>query len=62
MPRWFNTAGLSQLDSYLASLGGAAAGWLILFDRRPDQPPVEERTTAERAKTPAGREVVVIRA
>ncbi len=55
-------AGMSQLDACLSSLGGEAAGWLVIFDRRPDQPPAEERTTAERAKTPAGRDVTVIRA
>ncbi|NTU85057.1 MAG: PD-(D/E)XK nuclease family protein [Chloroflexales bacterium] len=53
--------GLSQLDGYLARLG-LATGWLIIFDRRPGQPPIAERTTTEPAITPGGRQVLVIRA
>lgn len=53
--------GLEQLDAYLSSLG-AGHGWLVIFDRRPDAPPVAERTATESARTPSGREVVVIRA
>ncbi|WP_437313391.1 ATP-binding protein [Sorangium sp. So ce385] len=53
--------GLVQLDEYLAGLG-LQRGWLILFDQRSGQPPIAERTRREHASTPAGREVVVIRA
>ncbi|WP_437979916.1 ATP-binding protein [Sorangium sp. So ce117] len=53
--------GLAQLDEYLAGLG-LHRGWLILFDQRSGQPPIAERTRREHALTPAGREVVVIRA
>jgi hypothetical protein len=35
--------GLGQLDGYLASLD---SGWLAIFDRRADLPPVEERVAA----------------
>ncbi|XXU82333.1 hypothetical protein WMF21_31650 [Sorangium sp. So ce1099] len=53
--------GLAQLDEYLAGLE-LQRGWLILFDQRSGQPPIAERTRRERALTPAGREVAVIRA
>ncbi|AUX24324.1 hypothetical protein SOCEGT47_048610 [Sorangium cellulosum] len=53
--------GLTQLDDYLAGLA-LDRGWLIVFDQRSGQPPIAERTRRERALTPAGREVVVIRA
>ncbi|WP_437791013.1 ATP-binding protein [Sorangium sp. So ce693] len=53
--------GLAQLDEYLAGLG-LQRGWLILFDQRAGQPPIAERTRRELASTPAGREVVLIRA
>lgn len=53
-------AGLEQLDRYLAGLG-LETGWLVIFDRRPDLPPIAERTTTEMATTPGNREVVVIR-
>jgi hypothetical protein len=53
--------GLTQLDEYLAGLG-LQRGWLILFDQRSGQPPIAERTRREHAFTPAGREIVVIRA
>ncbi|MBI2928277.1 MAG: ATP-binding protein [Verrucomicrobia bacterium] len=55
------TEGLDQLDGYLASLA-LSTGWLVLFDQRSGQPPLAERTRAERAITPAGRTVTVIRA
>jgi len=54
--------GLSQLEQYLARLGPDAIGWLVIFDRRPGQPPLEDRTSASTEHTPGGREVVVIRA
>jgi hypothetical protein len=52
--------GLEQLDGYLARLG-LESGWLVIFDRRSDLPPIEERTMTERAQTPGGREVTVVR-
>jgi hypothetical protein len=53
--------GLEQLDGYLAGLGLASA-WLVLFDRRPEAPPLAERLGASASTTPAGRQVKVIRA
>jgi hypothetical protein len=53
--------GLAQLESYLQGLG-VATGWLVIFDQRRGQPPIAERTSAEAAHTPNGREVTVIRA
>ena len=52
--------GLEQLDAYLAGLS-LDHGWLVIFDRRSDQPPLEDRTTTESAATPSGRRVVVVR-
>ncbi|NJK31110.1 MAG: ATP-binding protein [Deltaproteobacteria bacterium] len=52
--------GLEQLDRYLSGLG-LEMGWLVIFDRRPDLPPIAERTTTEAAKTPGIAPVVVIR-
>lgn len=52
--------GLAQLE-YLAGLG-LDRGWLVIFDQRRGQPPLAERTRREAARTPAGREVAVIRA
>jgi hypothetical protein len=53
--------GLTQLESYLQGLG-VATGWLVIFDQRRGQPSIAERTSAEVAHTPSGREVTVIRA
>ncbi len=53
--------GLGQIDTYLAGLG-LATGWLVIFDRRGGQPPLEERTGAGEAVTPGGRMVTVVRA
>jgi hypothetical protein len=53
--------GIGQLDGYLAGLG-LDSGWLVIFDRRPDLPPVEERVATIHATTPAGRQVTVVRA
>jgi hypothetical protein len=53
--------GLAQLESYLQGFG-VATGWLVIFDQRRGQPPIAERTKAEVARTPNGREVTVIRA
>ena len=53
--------GLAQLDGYLAGLG-LDEGWLVIFDRRPGLPPVEERLTSSEETSPAGNRVTVIRA
>lgn len=53
--------GLAQIEGYLAGLD-LDRGWLVIFDQRSQQRPIAERTTAERARTAAGREVTVIRA
>ncbi|MBK5938587.1 AAA-like domain-containing protein [Halochromatium roseum] len=53
--------GLEQLDGYLAGLG-LKSGWLVLFDRRSGQPPIEERTRVDEAVSPGGRCIQVIRA
>jgi hypothetical protein len=53
-------AGLAQLDGYLAGLG-LETGWLVIFDQRKGLGPIEDRTTVERARTPSGREVAVVR-
>ncbi len=52
--------GLEQIDVYLAGLG-LDTGWLVIFDRRKDQPLIEERTSAAEAVTLAGRTVTVVR-
>jgi hypothetical protein len=52
--------GLEQIDRYLAGLG-LTTGWLVIFDRRPNLPPIVERTTTEAAMTEGGRTIVVIR-
>ena len=52
--------GLQQLDKYLAGLG-LDTGWLVIFDRRPDLLPIEERTTTEEVVSPGDRAIVVIR-
>ncbi|MEB3228800.1 MAG: ATP-binding protein, partial [Synechocystis sp.] len=52
--------GLEQLDQYLAGLS-LDTGWLVIFDRRPDLPPIEERTTVKQMTSPAGRLIAVIR-
>jgi hypothetical protein len=52
--------GLKQLDQYLSGLG-LDSGWLVIFDRRSDLPPISDRTTVEMAIGPAGRNITVIR-
>jgi type II secretory pathway predicted ATPase ExeA len=52
--------GLEQLDDYLSGLG-LDTGWLVIFDQRSGLPDISERTTTEKAITPAGRTVTVIR-
>jgi DNA polymerase III delta prime subunit len=55
------TEGLAQLDDYLRRLD-LDQGTLVIFDRRPDALPIEERTRFETAQTPGGRKVKVLRA
>jgi len=52
--------GLKQLDKYLSGLN-LDTGWLVIFDRRPDLPPVSDRTFTEIAQSPDGRMITVIR-
>lgn len=54
------SAGLEQLDSYLAGLG-LDQGWLVIFDCRNGIAPIAERTTVEQMSTAQGRKVSVIR-
>jgi hypothetical protein len=53
--------GLEQLDSYLARLG-LESGWLIIFERRTNALPIEERLGTEVITTEKGRSITVIRA
>jgi hypothetical protein len=53
--------GLEQLDGYLAGLG-LETGWLVIFDRRPGQPPIRERTSSAEQSSPQGRRITVVRA
>ena len=52
--------GLKQLDKYLSGLS-LDTGWLVIFDRRPNLPPISDRTTTEMAQSPDGRTITVIR-
>jgi hypothetical protein len=53
--------GLTQLDDYLRRLD-LDAGTLVIFDRRPDAPPIDQRVHFDTAQTPSGRKVTVLRA
>ncbi|MBO2448892.1 ATP-binding protein [Actinomadura barringtoniae] len=53
--------GLTQLDGYLDRLG-LETGALVIFDRRPDAPPLPERTTITEARSPSGRTITLLRA
>ncbi|MBK1644031.1 hypothetical protein CKO25_05045 [Thiocapsa imhoffii] len=55
------TEGLIQLDGYLAGLG-LSSGWLVIFDRRADQPPMAERTASSTTVSPHGRSIELVRA
>jgi type II secretory pathway predicted ATPase ExeA len=55
------TAGLEQLDGYLARLG-LESGWLVIFDRRSNAEPIADRVLTELATSPQGRSITVIRA
>ncbi|MBI5593008.1 MAG: AAA-like domain-containing protein [Deltaproteobacteria bacterium] len=52
--------GLEQIDGYLKGLS-LNFGWLVVFDRRSDQPRIRERTCTESAVTESGRSITVIR-
>lgn len=52
--------GLAQLDRHLDRLT-LSTGVLVIFDRRPEAPPWNERGAFERAATPSGRSVTVLR-
>lgn len=54
--RFFNTAGPNQVEL------GQDSGWLVIFDRRPGLSPVGERLATSVERSPAGRQVTVIRA
>ncbi|MGB0712582.1 MAG: ATP-binding protein, partial [Gammaproteobacteria bacterium] len=53
-------AGLAQLDGYLAGLG-LDTGWLVIFDRRSDIPPLAERLAETTETSPGGRAIRVLR-
>ncbi|MEV4841513.1 hypothetical protein AB0K05_43925, partial [Nonomuraea sp. NPDC049486] len=53
--------GLAQLDGYLDRLS-LTTGVLVIFDRRPEAPPWNQRGAFEEATTPSGRQVTVLRA
>jgi hypothetical protein len=53
--------GLAQLDGYLDRLS-LGTGVLVVFDRRPEAPPIAERIRFEEATSPSGRPVTVLRA
>lgn len=55
------TAGLEQLDAYLARLE-LDTGWLVTFDRRSQALPIAERLATEATQTSQGRMVTVVRA
>jgi hypothetical protein len=55
------TEGLTQLDDYLRRLD-LDQGTLVVFDRRPDALPIDERTRFETTQTPSGRKVTLLRA
>ena len=52
--------GIEQLESYLARLG-LNEGWLLIFDRRKNALPIEERLSTKVVKTEKGRDITVIR-
>ncbi|MDJ0676172.1 MAG: ATP-binding protein [Calothrix sp. MO_167.B42] len=55
------TAGIEQLESYLARLG-LDQGWLFVFDRRNNALPMEERLSTQVVNTQNKRAITVIRA
>ncbi|ONH34921.1 AAA family ATPase [Protofrankia sp. BMG5.30] len=53
--------GLIQLDGYLDRIH-LDYGVLVLFDTRPDAPPITDRTTITTIPSPAGRTITLLRA
>ncbi|BAY86313.1 hypothetical protein NIES267_58190 [Calothrix parasitica NIES-267] len=53
--------GIEQLESYLARLG-LLSGWLLVFDRRKNALPIEERLSTKVVTTENQRAITVIRA
>jgi hypothetical protein len=53
--------GLVQIEAYLEKVG-LESGVLVLFDRRTNAPPLEERAREESATTTKGRPIRVLRA
>jgi hypothetical protein len=53
--------GLAQLDDYLRRLD-LSQGTLVIFDRRPDAPSIDQRTRLGTGQTPDGRQVTLLRA
>ncbi len=53
--------GIEQLESYLARLG-LNEGWLLVFDRRKNALPIEERLSTQIVNTENQRAITVIRA
>jgi hypothetical protein len=53
--------GLEQLDGYLSQVG-LDRGTLVIFDRRPEAPPIDERIRFATTQTPTGRPVTLLRA
>ncbi len=53
--------GIEQLESYLARLG-LNEGWLLIFDRRKNALPIEERLSTQVVTTENQRSITVIRA
>ncbi|WP_414621874.1 ATP-binding protein [Calothrix sp. CCY 0018] len=53
--------GIEQLESYLARLG-LNEGWLLIFDRRKNALPIEERLSTQVVTTENQRAITVIRA
>ena len=51
--------GLEQIDRYLARLG-LDSGWLVIFDRRREVLPIEERLRSELHLTEHDRQITVI--
>jgi hypothetical protein len=54
------TKGLEQLEGYLDRLK-QSSGWLVIFDRRTNVLPLEERIETSIPQTTNGRQVIVIR-
>ncbi|NET11377.1 MAG: ATP-binding protein [Merismopedia sp. SIO2A8] len=52
-------AGLEQIEGYLDRLS-LTTGWLVIFDRRQDAPPIAERTKVEHHPSPNGLDITVV--